>query len=156
MLSPVGGGKTSVQAEQIVAKVLKYTKFSSDVSTSCKIPDAVIDYCLGSITFGSVTMLSGFVDYLKTEWKVGLSGVIGYMNALGHMLDHRRSSRICQNNLSIFIASEIYLNRVKKFLFRKMKAEWTKILSIEYLDSINCWATLAGFAESYTISLSQI
>ena len=80
--------KSIVQAEQIVAKVLKYTKFCcSDVSTSWKIHDAVIDYCLGTIT-----KLSGFVDYLQTEWKVGFSGVIGYMKALGHMLDHRTSS----------------------------------------------------------------
>ena len=138
LTSPGGGGKASVQADQIVGKVLKYMKFCcNDVSTSWEIPDAVIDYCLGSIT-----MLSSFVDCLQMEWKVGFSGVIGYMNALGHMLDHRRSSGICKINLSIFIASEIYLNRVKKFLCRKMKAEWAKVLTVEYLDSINCWATL--------------
>ena len=51
LTSPGGGVKASVQAEKRVAKVLKYTKFRcSGVSTSWEIPDAVIDYCLGSIT----------------------------------------------------------------------------------------------------------
>ena len=138
LTSPGGGGKGSIQADQIVTKILKYTKFCcNDVCTSWEIPDPVMDYCIGS-----VTMLSGFVDYIQVEWKVGYSGTIGYMNAISHMLDYRRSCGVCQTNLSIFVASEIYLSRIKKFLSRNMKEEWTKILNIDYLNSINCWASL--------------
>ena len=48
------------------------------------------------------------------------------------MLDYRWSSDICKKNLSVFIASEI--ERVKKYI--------VKLLSVEYLQSINCLATL--------------
>ena len=110
LTSPGGGGKDFSQSDQITCKVLKYAKFCcKDVNPSWEIPLSVMDYCIGSIT-----MLSDFVGYLQMDWKVGFSGVIGYMNAIGHMLDYRRTSGTCQENLSIFIASEIYLDRVKK------------------------------------------
>ena len=138
LTSPGGGGKSGVQADQMITKVLKYAKFCcSDVTSSWEIPEAVMDYFICS-----VTMLSGFLDYLQTEWKMGFSGMNGFMNAIGHMLDYRRSFGTSQGNLQIFIAAEIYVNRIKKFLYRKMKVEWNKILSIDYLESINCWATL--------------
>ena len=54
-------------------------------------------------------MLSGFVEYLQKEWKIGYSVIIGYMNALGHLLDFRRTfSNSASGNLSVFLASEIY------------------------------------------------
>ena len=138
LTSPGGGGKQMSQAEQLACKVLKYAKFCcNDLSATWEIPLNVIDYCIGC-----VTMLSDFVTYLQTEWKMGYSGLIGYMNAIGHMLDYRRSAGTCARNIPVFIASEIYLDRVKKFLRRKMKIEWNTLLSVEYLNSINCWATL--------------
>ena len=42
-----------------------------------------------------------------------------------------------------FLTSEIYLQRVKRFLSKKMKLQWNEVLNIDYLNSINCWATLA-------------
>ena len=95
--SPGGGGKMNKQADQILCKTLKYLKFCcSDVSTSWEIRETVVDYCLGSLT-----MLSDFVDYLQKEWSLGYSGVIGYMNAIGHMLDYRRScSDIAKQNFA--------------------------------------------------------
>ena len=141
--------KSLSQADQVTSKVLKYAKYSKfccDVNNSLEI---VIDYCIGS-----VTMLSDFVAYLQTEWKVGYSGIIGHMNAVNHMLDYRRSSDTCKINLSVFIASEIYLQRVKKYLLRKMKIEWNTLLSVEYLESINCWATLDDLQK--VIPLRQI
>ena len=137
-ISPGGGGKDLSQAEQLAAKVMKYAKFCcKDVDNSCEIPLSVIDYC-----DGSVTMLSDFVNYLQIDWKVGYSGVIGYLNAVGHMIDYRRSAGNCNHNLSVFIASEIYLDRVRRCLNRKMKAEWNTLLSVDYLNSVNCCATL--------------
>ncbi|XP_057289972.1 uncharacterized protein LOC130656435 isoform X1 [Hydractinia symbiolongicarpus] len=136
--SPGGGGKDHSQADQITCKVLKYAKYCCEDSPSVwEVPFPVIDYCVGSIN-----MLSDFVDFLRDQWKVGFSGIIGYMNAIGHMLDYRRSTGTTEKNLSVFVAAEIYLHRVKKFLLRKMKAEWKCILSVEYLNSIDCWATL--------------
>lgn len=137
--SPGGGGKSETQADQILSRVLKYLKFCcKDVFASWDIPENVVDYCLGSLT-----MLSDFVDHLQNDWKMGNPGVIGYMNAIGHILDHRRSNtNFLKENATNFIPIEIYLHRVKRHLSKKMKINWNNVLSIDYLESMNCWATL--------------
>ena len=42
----------------------------------------------------------------------------------------------------MFIPSEIYIQRVKRYLSKKMKSDWREVLSVDYLNSINCWAKL--------------
>ena len=136
--SPAGGSKSESQADQIASRFMKFAKFCcDDVSEAWEIPDTVVDYCLGS-----VTLISDFIEYLREQWKVGYAGVISYMNSLSHMLDFRRTNDQKSNNVAAFIASEIYIQRVKKSLAKKMRAEWTFLLSVEYLSSINCWASL--------------
>ena len=89
-------------------------------------------------------MLSDFVEYLQNEWKIGYFGIIGYMNALCHLRDFRSSfSNPASENVSVFLASEIYLQRGKRFASKKIKLQWNKVLCVNYLNSINCWATLA-------------
>ena len=104
-------------------KVLKYLKFCcSCVFLGWNVPEMVVDYCLGSFN-----MLSDFVEYLQIKWKIGYSGIIGYINALVHLLDFWRTfSNSFFENIAI-----------------KMKLQWSEVLSIDYLNSINCWATLA-------------
>ena len=137
--SPGGGGKSYSQCDQIACKVLKFTKFCcDDMSCTWDIPESVVDYCIGS-----VSLMSEFVENLQSNWNVGFSGIIGYMNALSHMLDYRRSQTLCTDNIPVFIAAKIYLDRVKKCLSKQMKVEWNVVLSIEYLNSINCWAGLS-------------
>jgi len=138
LTSPGGGGKSVIQADQLLCKILKFFKFCcEDVNGEWDIPGTVADFCLGS-----VTMISDFVNYLQEEWNVGCSGITGYMNAIGHMLDYRRTMGVTESNLSIFVASEIYLQRIKRFLLKKQKIEWRNVLSTDFLNSINCWATL--------------
>ena len=73
-----GGGKVAVQDDQTLCKVIKYLTFCcSDVSSGWNVPKTVVHYCLGS-----VNMLSDFVEYLQNKWKIGFSGIIGYMNLL--------------------------------------------------------------------------
>ena len=136
--TPGGGGKCLNQAEQICVKVLKYFKYCcDDVDKSWDIPEKVTNYCMGS-----VTLISEFVENLQETWHVGYSGVIGYANALCHMLDFRRSMGLDSANISAYISTEVYLDRMKKSLKKKMKITWNTVLTCEYLDSINCWATL--------------
>ena len=42
----------------------------------------------------------------------------------------------------MFIPSEIYIQRVKRYLSKKMKSDRREVLSVDYLNSINCWAKL--------------
>ena len=116
--TPGGGEKTTVLADQTLCKVLKYLKFCcSDVSSGWNVPETVMDYCLGSLN-----MISDFVEYLQNDWKIGYLSLIDYMNALGHLLDFRRKfSRSASANVSVFLASEIYLQMVNRFMSIKMK-----------------------------------
>ena len=57
----------------------------------------------------------------------------------------------------MFIPSEIYIQRVKHCLSKKMKSDWTEVLSVDYLYSINCCAKLEElpkvipyYSEKYT------
>ena len=132
-----GGGKSHSQADQLSVKVLKYLRYCcKDVNPTWDIPVNILDYCIGSIN-----MLSDFIEHLQEEWKMGYSGIIGYLISIGHALDYRRCSKK-PDNISVFIASEIYLNRVKKCLSKKQRVQWRTVLSAEYFNSINCWATL--------------
>ena len=138
LTSPGGGSKSNVQAEQTSCRVLKYLMFCcQDVNDDWEVPEQVVDYCVGSIT-----LISDFITYLQDEWKVGYAGVIGYINSISHVLDFRRVSSTIDSNISVFIAAEIYMDRVKKCLSKKMRSEWNLLLSVEYLSKINCWATL--------------
>ena len=115
---PDGGGKGESQADQLLCKVLSYLKYCcTDVSISWDIPESVADYYLGS-----VTMIFDFRGSLQTDWPLKSSGVTGYMNALGHLLDFRRSySDLTKIHSSVFIPSEIYFQRVKHYLSQNKK-----------------------------------
>ena len=138
--SPGGGGKGESQADQLLCKVLKYLKYCrADVSLSWNIPESVVDYCLGS-----VAMISDFVDRFLTDRLVSkISGITGNINTLYHLLDFRRSfSDLTKIHSSVFIPSEIYCQRVKRYLSKKIKSDWREVLSVGYLSCINCWANL--------------
>ena len=92
-----GGGKGKEQARQIVTRILKFLKFAcSDQDSSWDVPDGVLDFALGT-----VTIISDFVEYIQeAPWKIGQSGIIGYMNALLHMLDFRRAHNSSKDNVS--------------------------------------------------------
>ena len=139
LTSAIGGCKKINQAEQICAKIVKFLKFCcSDSTIDWDIPYSVVDYYLGSLT-----SISEFIECLRETWKVGYAGIIGYMNSLSHLLDFRRLSiGKCSESIAGFTACEIYLSRIKKSLSKQMKAEWTSVLSIDYLTKLNCWATL--------------
>ena len=42
----------------------------------------------------------------------------------------------------MFAVSEIYIQRVKQSLAKKMLSKWNVFLGVDYLSSINCWAKL--------------
>lgn len=138
MQTPGGGAKSSSQSNQIVKKVLKFAKFCcQDSDTEWEVPDNVIEYCIGT-----VPLISDFVSFLQNEWHLGNAGLIGYMTALSHLLDFIRSKAKSQTNLPALISAEVYLDRVKKSIRKKMKLQWNELLSINFLSSINCWASL--------------
>ena len=134
--SAVGGSKSYKQASQVSCRVLKFLKFCcQDCNPEWDIPLNIVDYCVGSIS-----SISDFIEYLKKDWNVGYAGLIGYMNSLSHVLDFRRMNSAALNET--YVVSEIYIDRVKKTLARKMRCEWNVLLSVDYLSKIDCWASL--------------
>ena len=133
--SPGGGGKRENQADQLLCKVSKYLQYyCADVSSSWDIHESVVEYCLGS-----VTVIFDFVGYLQTDQFLKCSGFTDHKNALCHLADFQRSySNFTKIQSSVFILSEMYIQRVKCFLSKKMKSDWREVLSVDYLNSINC------------------
>ena len=79
------------------------------------------------------------VDYLNSFLKT--SGVTDYMNARGRLLDFRRSyNDLTKIHNSMLIPSEIHIQRVKRYLSKKMKSDWREVLGVDYLNSISDWA----------------
>ena len=77
------------------------------------------------------------------NWFLKSSGVTGCMNAPGHLLDFQRSySDLAKINSLVFIPSGIYIQRVKCYLSKKIKSDWTEFWSADYQNSISCWAKL--------------
>ena len=65
-------------------------------------------------------MISDFMQYLQTDWSLRSSGVTGYMNALGNLLDFCKSyGDLTQINSSIILPSEIDIQRVKHYVSKK-------------------------------------
>lgn len=138
LVSPGGSLKSRLQADQICCRTLKFLKYCcQDACSSWDVPLNVVDYCLGSIQ-----LVSDYVEQLEKKWKVGYSGIIGHVNALSHLHDFRRMSDVRLANSHSFIPTEIYMERVRKSLSKKMRSEWHTLLSVEYLSSIDCWASL--------------
>ena len=139
LCSSGGSSKSVAQANQIVTKLLKFSKFCChDIPDGGEVPGAIIEYCVNSVKH-----IEDFIGYLQNDWKVGNPGVIGYLNALAHFLDYQRSKGLCSDKISQMMAAEVFINRAKRSFRKKMRAQWNTTLSIETLEKLNCWATLA-------------
>ena len=138
-----GGGKDVNQAEQLCKKILKFCKFCcQNLDDDYEVTRTVFEYCVGS-----VELIQKFMTFLENECKLGNSGVIAYLLALGHCLDFLRFKGLRADLIATFITTEVFLSRAKQCLRKKMRVEWNTVLSIEHLENINCWASLAELQE---------
>ena len=138
LCSAGGGGKDLKQAKQICIRVLKFAKFCcNDVPTTWVLSLEILEYCIGS-----VNLIEKFIKYLKNDWSVGNSGIIGYLQSLLHYLDFIRYNGVQAEKIPLFMATEVYISRAKKSVNREMRIEWNTLLSVEHFESLNCWATL--------------
>ena len=134
-----GGGKDRNQAQQICRKILKFCKFCLDnLEENYELSQTLLEYCVGSTDF-----VERFLKFLEDDCKLGKSGMISYLQSLTHCLDFLRHRGIRPEKITIFLATEVFLSRAKQCLRKRMRVEWSTLLSIEHLESINCWASLA-------------
>ena len=135
--SESGGSKSSPQANQITRRVLKYLKFCfDDADSEWDIPDTLVEYCIAC-----TKMLTDFLRSLKEKWELGYSGIIGYLHAIADAIEFSVSYGGFKEGRDIVNVMEIFINRTRKALSKKMRIEWNHILDIDYLEKQGCWAT---------------
>ena len=133
-----GGGKDANQAMQICRKIMKFCKFClENMEETFELTLTLMEYCVGSVEF-----IERFLKFLENDCKLGKPGMISYLQSLSHCLDFLRYRGIRSEKMAIFLTSEVFLSRAKQCLRKKMRVEWNTLLSIEHLESINCWASL--------------
>ena len=149
--SPGGGGKDLNQASQVCKKILKFAKFCcKDMDDSTELTKTILEYCVGS-----VNCIELFIKNLEETCKLGKPGIISYLQSLTHCLDFIRYMGVPPEKLSLFMATEVFLSRAKQCLRKKMRVEWNTLLSIEHLESLNCWATLKDLQKVIPKCLDQ-
>jgi len=134
-----GGGKDLTQSHQIRKKILKFAKFCcKDVDEGTEITKPILEYCIGSVKH-----IESFLKHIDEECEIGKPGVLSYLQSFSHALDFIRYQGMESSKISAFVTTEVYLSRAKQCLRKKIRVEWNSLLSIDYLESINCWASLS-------------
>ena len=135
--SDSGGSKSSIQSNQIKRRVLKYLKSCFPDADACwDIPKSVVEYCIAC-----TKMLTDFLSLLKDKWNLGYSGMVGYLQAISDAIEFCVFSGGFKEGKDIVNIMEIFVNRTRKALTKKMRLEWNKIFDIDYLEKQGCWAT---------------
>ena len=67
----------------------------------------VVDFCMGS-----VDLLGKFFEYLHNDIEMAPAGCIGYLNALGHLMDFRKLNGITDNVRKSLYITETYIGRI--------------------------------------------
>lgn len=133
-----GGGKNVTQSKQITTRALKFLRFCcEDADDDWEIPTTVVDFCIGSID-----LIGKFFEHLRDDMNMAPSGCIGYLNAIGHLMDFRKVNGITENVRKTLFVTEIYTCRIRKTIAKRMKLEYTTILDVDHLDSQGCWSTI--------------
>ena len=86
-------------------------------------------------------MLTDFLSLLKDKWNLGYSGMVGYLQAISDAIEFCVFSGGFKEGKDIVNIMEIFVNRTRKALTKKMRLEWNKIFDIDYLEKQGCWAT---------------
>ena len=138
LTSDWASSKSVEQATQIARSVLKFLCFCyPDADSNWNITESAIDSSIAR-----TRQLTEFIGCVWDRWQVGYPGTIGYTNALGDAIDYRKSNwgfKACKDVLDVV---EILLSRTRKSLSKKMHAEWNTTLDVDYLDKLECLATL--------------
>ena len=128
-----GEGMSRAQAKQIGTRVMTFLKYCNEDHED-ELSTEFVDYC-----FGSSSLITKFVEYVREEWKLSSSAEINYLQAICDMTDYRRSQGLNRTSLTI---AEIYICRGKRTLTRRKWLEWSEELTVENLEAMSARATL--------------
>ena len=126
-----GGSKHQTQSKQICTRVLKFLKYCcEEAEADWEVSTSIVDFCIGSID-----LLGQFFEYLRNEIGMAPAGCIGYLNAIGHLIDFRKVHGISEDVRKSLYVTEIYLSRIRKTIAKRMKHEWRTTLDVDYFQS---------------------
>ena len=146
-----GGCKSERQAQQIVKRSFKYLKFCCEDDEDEGLYWDVVDYSLSSPNF-----LFKFVDAMQTDWGLGHSGRIAYLDSISDLIDFRKVIGVASETvLRNLTSSEVYLKRARKTISRMMRLQWTSDLDIDTLESKGHWASLDELLHVVTYHLPR-
>lgn len=134
-----GGSKSSLQAQQVARRVLKFLRFCyPDQEPNWEVCTSAID---SSIT--CTKQITRFMCELKETWNLRYSACIGYLNSLADAIDYRKCCGAFASTRDILDVVDVLLTRTRRSLARKMRVQWNTLLDIDFLAKQNCWASLS-------------
>ena len=131
---PRGGGKGESYADQLLWKVLKYLKYCcADVyimGYSWECGRLLLRICHNDFWFCGILTDRLVSKIFWRHWLYERSRTFAWFS--------QKLQWFNKNTHLVFIPSEIYIQRVKRYLSKKMKSDWREVLSVDYFNSINC------------------
>ena len=91
---------------------------------------------------GSGCNISEFIENLETSMEMGHSDQLGYINALGDLIDYRKYQRVTPQVLQNFSVVEMLIRRARRCISKKMRIQCNSELDIDSLEKRRHWATI--------------
>ena len=137
LTSIAGGGRSKSQADQIVSRIRKFLCVSNEDLIHDDIKDSDIDF-----SAWSTENIGRFMETMETEWKLGNSGQISYMQALIDLMDFRKFQGVSSSVLQNFSVMEMFTKRARQCITKKMRMRFSTELDLETLNRKGHWATI--------------
>lgn len=147
-----GGCKSERQSLQIIKRSFKYLKYCcDDGDEEEELGWDLVDYSLSSPNF-----LFKFVDAMQSDWGLGHSGRISYLDSISQLIDFRKVIGVASDAvLRNLTSTEVYLKRARRTVSRMMRLQWTSDLDIETLEAKGHWASLDELLHAVTYHLPR-
>ena len=77
--------------------------------------------------------ITEFIENLETSIEMSHSGQLGYINALGDLIDYRKYQGVTPEVLQNFSVFERLIRRARRCISKKMRIQWNSELDIDSL-----------------------
>ena len=104
--------------------------------------DEVTEHTVIDFYLVSGRNISEFIENLETSMEMGHSGQLGYINALGDLIDYRKYQGVTPQVLQNFSVVEMLIRRARGCISKKMRIQWNSELYIDSLEKRLHWATI--------------
>ena len=128
LTSIADGGRSKLQADQIVSRIRKFVGCNEDLIHD-DIKDSDIDF-----STRPTENIGRFMETMETEWKLGNSGQISYMHALIDLMVFRKFQGVSSSVLQNFAVVEMFIKRARRCITKKIRMRFSTELDLETLE----------------------